>query len=251
MDQDNLSNEIDTEMGSMLGESDLGNLATQDPAQKTTSQQTQTPAATTWKAGGREFKSPEELAKAYDNVWRLHSKLQNDAKPWLGFRDHLQKHPELRQKYLEATEAYHNAKKAGLSNQQAEQAAKQAGQMPPEVMERINRLEAEREDMKVEKELNSLRGKYKLDNASLREVIKLSEAHNGIPLEAAYKIYAHDSGMVKAKAEGAAQAKAAADAGKVGATTPNVTPAAKGINMSSDRSWREASMKELGKWIKD
>ena len=240
---DDLATSIDNEMGGLIDDGSTGNPgSSQDPNAGQTAPQTSVPQ--TLKAGGREFKTAEELAKSYDNLWRMHGKLANEAKPWLGFRDQLKQHPELRQKYLDATKQYHDARQAGLTPKGAEQAAG----IPPEVAQRLERMEAAYEDGQVEKEMNSLRDKYKLDNAALREVLKIAEANDGIPLELAYKAYAHDSGHSAARVQAAKEAKNAADSTKAGGLAPGVQAAQKGMNLASDRSWRENAGAALGKF---
>ncbi len=241
---DETANQIDTEMGELLGEAPAGDTGS-TVSTGTPAQQPQTPAQT-WKAGGREFKTPEELAKAYDNVWRLHGKTQNDAKPWFQLRDFLEKNPELKQKIANSVAEYQKARESGQSTQ----AAQQRSQLPPELVERLERYDAMIEDSKVEKEIASLRGKYKLDNNAIREVLQIAEANGGIALDLAYKAYAHDSGQAAARAAGAEQAKKSADATRLGGTSkaPVTGAAPKGFNLASDKGWRDSAAGALSKF---
>lgn len=242
MDETNTSgaDQIDAEMGELLGE-------TPTPSgSESTSQKPQTSTPQSWKAGGREFKTPDEIAKAYDNVWRMHSKLQNEAKPFFQFRDYLSKDPGARQAVAEALAKYQEGREAGLTKKQAEQASG----IPAAMAEKIERFDAALEDMKVEKEINALRSKYQLDNNAIREVLNLAAANNGIPLELAYKAYAHDTGYKAAAQKGKEQAVQEADASKLGATSkaPVVNAAPKGFNLSSDKGWRNAASEGLKKF---
>lgn len=241
---DDNANQIDAEIDGLLTEG-TGDTGTPESAAPT--QEAPKTPAPVWKAGGREFKSPDELAKAYDNVWRMHGKVQNDAKPWFEFRDYMAKNPELRREMAGLLSKYQKGREAGLSPKQAEQATG----IPPELAEKIERFDAMAEDMKVEKEINSLRTKYKLDNNAIREVLNVAAANGGIPLELAYKAYAHDTGYQAAKAKEQEEAKKRADAARLGGTTkaPAVSAAPKGFSLANDKSWRSqagAALDKLG-----
>lgn len=244
MDND-LAGSIDAEMEGFISDgASPGDLQAPVDPNQTPAAPSQTSTPSVLKAGGREWKSPEELAKAYTNLQAMHGKYVNEAKPWLGFRDHLKQNPELRQKYIDVTQEYQKARNSGLSQKQAEQ---KTG-IDPVISEKLERMEAQYEDLKVEKEINAVRSKYKLDNAALRKIIEIADAHDGIPLELAYKAYAHDNGLQAARQQGAAEAKNAADATKVGGTPPGVQASPKGISLANDKAWRESAASALDKF---
>lgn len=243
---DDNANQIDAEMGELLGEPIGGDTGTPESPEAPKNAPQTSPQV--WKAGGREFKTPDELAKAYDNVWRMHGKLQNEAKPWFEYRDYLGKNPDVRREMANVITKYQKGREAGLSQKQAEQASG----VSPEVAEKLERYDAMFEDAKVEKEIGSLRSKYKLNNDQIREVLNVATAQGGIPLELAYKAYAHDSGYQAAKAKAEEEAKKRADAsrvGGVGAKAPAVSAAPKGFSLAADKSWRSqagAGLDKLG-----
>lgn len=201
------------------------------------------------KAGGREWKDPNELGKAYDGLLRLQGKKDNEynqyrkqMEQWDAFGKYLKQHPELQKSFVDKAKEYHERLKAG----QSPSTAKNEMQVPQQVAEKLERFETYLEDVEFEKEVNAVKGKYKLDDAQVRMVLERAKALNGVSLELAYKDIAFESGFQTAKQQGIEEAKKQQAAGGGAASAPSVTPAPKGsFSHGIDKNWRDSAGKAL------
>jgi hypothetical protein len=110
--------------------------------------------------------------------------------------------------------------------------------MSPEVVERVERMEAFFEDQKLEREIDTLKSNYKLDPDDVKLVLhkatELAEKGVVLPLKDVFKILAFEERNLNSRKEGEKEAmakfsnKRKANIG--GSDLPTATPSAKPIN---------------------
>lgn len=240
---DGETNPVDAEMEAIFNEGAGTPDLTQAPTEEAT------PPAASWKAGGREWKDPSELAKAHDAMVREYSRVKNEVKPlgeWKRFGAYLDQHPELRKELSSRIEEYQKKRAEGQTKNQA-----QAGsQIPPEVAQKLERLEAQQATYTLEREMNVVRGKYKLTDPQMKEVLEYAEQHgrNGLdlPLDLAYRSLYFDKqrGGVTEEVKAEIAKKKAANVG--GSSAPGITAAPKNGSWKSDKEWRSSMDNQLG-----
>jgi hypothetical protein len=247
-------NTFDAEMTSLMNGEIPSSPA---PAQPQATQDTQLQAtqsaqpSKSWKAGGREWTSPEDLAKSHDALWREFGKRNQDwteLKELREVRKNLQNDPELARHFRASLEAFQNARKPvtpATPNTMA--------QLPPEVMAEINRARDAANSIELERETQGLVRKYKLSDDDVRKVEDYSMANQGIPLEQAYKQMMFDVHQTRLAQVAQADAQKRKDASKAAAPVPGhyqPTPRG-GPSMKSDADWRKLAGAELGKHFSD
>jgi hypothetical protein len=174
----------------------------EDPQGGATPAQANPSEKQTWEAGGRKWDDAGKMAKSYDSLVREFSKTKNEnkaLKPWGEFGRYLESNPQLRDDLKKRVDEYHANKDKGMSTSAA---SKDAG-IPKEYAEKIERLEAAHADLMLDKEITALQSRYKLDEDGLKEVLRFSEANDGIPLEMAYKAFSYDKQLQLSKESGA------------------------------------------------
>ena len=242
---DGETNPVDAEMEAIFNEgAGTPDLTGQAPPAEAT------PTPSSWKAGGREWKDPSELAKAHDAMVREYSRVKNEVKPleeWKRFGSYLDQHPELRKELSSRIEEYQKKRSEGQSKSQA-----QAGsQIPPEVAQKLERLEAQQATYTLEREMNSVRGKYKLNDSQMREVLQYAEEHgrNGLdlPLDLAYRSLYFDKqrGEVTGEVKAEMAKKKAANVG--GSSAPGITVAPKNGSWSNNKEWQSSLGSQMDK----
>jgi len=188
-------------------------------------------------AGGRKFANRQELAKSYGSLLKEYTRIKQDhakAKGWMEFDDYLQKNPELQKELKSRVDEYVTRRQKG---QQSDTAAEKSG-IPDELAQRVDAIEARWEDMQLQKEMDELRSKYKIDDSVMDRVLRESAKYDGIALEAAYKQVMFD--QVKLDEQGKAEKRVQDDLAKkreanVGSSSaPNVVPSKKEILTEAD-----------------
>lgn len=169
-----------------------------------------------WKAAGREWKDPSELAKAHDSITREYSKVKNrlkDAEEAERLVQYLNANPELLEVYQRELANY-MSKRKGAASQSQNQEGKPS--IPKEVADKLAYMEDFVESQKLNTEISKLKSKYQLNEADLREVLQFAHDNNGMALDQAYKnvffdkkIHSTKSEAEKAGAEQAARSKRA------------------------------------------
>lgn len=203
---------------------------------ETSETQTQSQEAAKLKYGGREWDSPEKLGKAYEALHKDYTRKSQDYAKFKQYGDldqYLTKNPELRTKMNTLVQEYNQRRNAGQSEATAQ---KQMG-MSPEVVERVERMEAFFEDQKLEREIDSIKNSYKLDQDDIKLVLhkatELAEKGVVLPLKDVFKILAFEERNLSARQEGQKEAmakfsnKKKANVG--GSDLPTATPSAKSI----------------------
>ena len=222
--------------------------ATPAPAQE----QTQSVEAAKLKFGGREWDSPEKLGKAYEALHKDYTRKSQEfskLKPYGDFDAYLGKHPELRAKINDAVAEYNKRVSAG----QSEATAQKATGLSPEVVERVERMEAFFEDQKLEREIDSLRSKFDLDSDDVKLVLhkatELAEKGAILSLTDVFKILAYEERNLIAKKEGEKagieKMKAKGKANIGGSDNPSITPSAKGIHEMSENEYTKTLSDKL------
>lgn len=243
-----MPDDFEAELNAIMGDTEVSQETTQ-PAQE----QTQ-PASTKIKAGGREFTSVDELSKAYGSLEReFSSRSQRLAKlkEWEDFADTLKKNPDLRDDLTKRIDEYNARRAAGQSKATAE---KHTG-VSDEVAERLHRMEREFEDMRLERELTTLKNKYGLDEEGERELLQAAAdmipKYGNIPLEMVYRHYAFERKMNDAASNGERSAlenqakKGKANVGSSAST--GVSPTQKPIEQMDEYEYLAQLDKELSK----
>lgn len=226
---------------------------TATPAQET---QTQSQEAAKLKYGGREWENPEKLGKAYEALHKDYTRKSQEYAKFKQYGDldqYLTKNPELRTKMNALVQEYNARRNAGQSEATAQ---KQMG-MSPEVVERVERMEAFFEDQKLEREIDTLKSSYKLDQDDVKLVLhkatELAEKGVVLPLKDVFKILAFEERNLASRKEGEKEAiakisgKRKANVG--GSDLPTATPSAKPINEMKGAEYDKAlndKLSELG-----
>lgn len=205
------------------------------------------------KAGGREWSNPSDLAKAYDGLYRDYGRKSNELKgleEWGRFAKYLTQHPELQKELNERVSEYQKRRSGG----QNAATAQRDSQIPPELASKIERLEASYANMDLEREMQALRGRYKVDQDTMREVLSLAKDYGerkgvDLSLEDAYKLLSFS----KQREVGANEARASIQAKKEGSVGPssaaNLQATSKGNSWKSDGDWSkslESQLKQFG-----
>jgi hypothetical protein len=154
-----------------------------------------------WKAAGREWNDPAELAKAHDSLTREFSKTKNELKGlsgWRQFEQYLEKNPDLRETLSKAVDDYRTRRDAGQSKTQAERGSG----IPSEIASRLDDMQAKQDDIMLDREIATVQRKFTLDDKAVGEVLQFSADNGGMPLEHAYKLWAFDKKQLEAKASG-------------------------------------------------
>lgn len=241
-----MPDETDAELDALLAE---------DASLATPPVEPQTPAPTGIKAGGREFKSPDELAKAYGSLLKDYSRKENDskrAKGWFEFEENLKAHPELKDAILKSVDEYNARRNAG----QSKATAQAATGVNDAIASKVERMEAAFEDIKLERELTALKSKYNLSDEDQRGLLEaaaeITEKHGNVPLEMVYRHWAFDKQVATSKTSGEQSAQAAAAkkrAAMVGSSeTAGVTPTAKKPSQMTGSEYNDAILSELAKF---
>ncbi len=215
--------------------------------------QTQAQEAAKLKYGGREWDSPEKLGKAYEALHKDYTRKSQDyakVKQYSDLDTYLTKHPQLRSKINEAVSEYNRRINAG----QSQTTAQQATGVSPEAMERIERMEAFFEDQKLEREIDTLKNNFKLDQDDVKLVLhkatELAEKGVVLPLKDIFKILSFEERNLQAKKEGETSAlakfqnKRKANVG--GSDMPTASPSAKPINELKGAEYDKALEDRLG-----
>jgi hypothetical protein len=207
-----------------------------------------TPTSKVWKAGGREWTDPAELAKSHDAIVREFGKRNqdwNDLKELREVRQRLNSDPEFNRYFKSALDAFQNSRAPGNPNRPQNQTGMQ---LPAEVAQQMQRVTEMANSFELERETQALVRKYKLDESDVRKVEDYSLANQGIPLEQAYKQLMFDANqekLAKAREQDAARKK---EASKVGPVPGSYQPSPRGPSMKSDADWRSVAGKELEKF---
>lgn len=242
---DGETNPVDAEMEAIFS---------QGSGDSVPSEQTQpgvaTPTTQTWKAGGREWKDAGELAKAHDAMVREYSRVKNEYKPleeWKRFGSYLDQHPELRKELNSRVEEYQNKRKQGQTKDQAQQGS----QLPPEVAQKLERLEAQGASYALDREMNSLRGKYKVSDEQMREVLNYASEQGAkgldLPLDLAYRSLYFDKqrGGVTEEVKAEIAKKKAANVGS--SSGPGMSAAPKSGSWSNAKDYRSSMSSMMDK----
>lgn len=234
-----------------LGVSD-GNLGPELDAQET-QDNTDVQQPTVIQAGGRSFKSAEELARSYDSLQKDYSRKGSE----LSRLSELQKldqvfkaDPELEKRIRTAITEYKSQRSAGASPSQAAQASG----VSPEIVKSIEEVRSQLLDLHMEKEMAAVKSKYSLSDEDMAEVLEEAEKLGGVALEVAYRNRYFDLQRERASAQGKAEGeKRAANkraAGSVGPSkaslaTPEL-PAKRGPKTQAD--YDAAMKRDLEQW---
>jgi hypothetical protein len=201
------------------------------------------------KAGGREWGNPSDLAKAYDALYRDYGRKSNELKgleEWGRFAKYLSQHPELQKELNERVSEYQKRRASG----QTSATAQRDSQIPPELAHKIERLEASYATMELDREMQALRGRYKVDQNTMRDVLALAKDYGerkgvDLSLEDAYKLLSFS----KQKEAGASEARASLQAKRDGSVGPssaaNLQAAPKGGSWKSDAEWQTSLTSQL------
>ena len=219
----------------------LGGDAT--PASPETSPDQATSAAEALlKYGGREFKSQEDLGKAYEGLLKDYSKTKGEfakAKPWYEFGQNVQKHPELYQELNSRVQEYVKRIQAG----QSQTTAQKASGLPDAVVEELSSIKQQLADRAVKEEIADIKSKYNLDQPTLNEVIQFASERPQLPLEDAYwaVVWKKQAATSRSEAEKTVREelkkKAASNVGP--SRTPQITPSQKSVTDMSEQERRE------------
>jgi hypothetical protein len=216
------------------------------------SKQTQPTESPKLKFGGRDWDSPEKLGKAYEALHKDYTRKSQEfsrLKPYGEFDSYLNKHPELRKVLSEKIAEYNSRISAGQSQATAQKAAG----LPPEVMDRVERMEAFFEDQKLEREVDQLKNKFGLDRDDIKIVLhkasELAEKGAVLPLADVFKILSYEERTMEAKKAGEKEAvdritgRKKADVGSSNA--PAVSPSAKSVHEMNESEHTKAIMDKL------
>lgn len=209
------------------------------------------PAEKVWEAGGRKWNKPEDLAKAHDSLVREFGARNKDWQELGELRKvkaEITKDPEFARYFKESVEAYQRMRAAG----QSKATAGAKSDLPPEVLEKIERHDKVADQYELQMEENALMRKYKVDSDMVKRVGDYSLANGGISLEQSYKQMMFDLNQEKLAAVREKEAAQKKEISRQSGPTPShVQPSAKGLSMKNDASWRDAAGKELGKYFTD
>lgn len=203
-------------------------------------------------AGGRKFKDVSELAKAYGSLHKDYTRKSQEYKKnsdWIEFSKQLEKHPELRDDLSKRIDEYNKRRSAGDSKAEA----REASGVSRELASKVERLESEYAQLKLEREMNSLKRKYGVDSDTMREVLaeaeSLTQKYGDVPLELVYRNLMFDSNTIASKQAGEELAgkrsakKRAANVAGSDMPSANATPK-KPADMNGDE-FRSALNKQL------
>lgn len=239
--------DFDADLNAMLNGSDA------PAATPTDSMRGQEPVAEAaeLKFGGRVWKSAEDIGRAYEAMQRDYTKKTQEysrLKPYGDFDAYLNKHPELRNKFNEVWTAQVQEYQKRLNAGQSEATAQRATGVSPEIVERLEAIEAHFESQKVQSEVADIKQKFGLDkgtmDAVLSKAIELEEKGISLPLSDVYKLHAFESKQLEAKKTGEKtaiermNAKRKANVG--GSELPSATPSAKGISEMNGSEYSKA-----------
>lgn len=227
-----------------------GEAAPQQPTAPAGNQQTEA-VKEALRFGGRDWATPSDLGKAYEALQKDYSRKSNEYKAnekWVNWGKAVDKHPELRQSLEQRIEEFHR--------RVAGQPAAQAANVPPELQERMDRMEAFIAKNEVTAEISALKSKYSPDNslmsATLAKATEFAERGIDIPLEDVYRIVSYDAKAMQAKAEGEKEAQSklmAKKAANVGGSSASaVAPGAKTVDKLSNEEYDRALSEELSKF---
>src|SRR5690554_3925169 len=127
MDPENTGNDFDAEIDAILNGGDAAATATPTPKVEQTNKVVESAKL---KAGGREWDSPDSLAKAYDSLLKDYSRKGDELKKgerYIKWGQAVEKHQDLRSQIEKAISDY-NAKAA----QGRQQSPANTAQLPPE-----------------------------------------------------------------------------------------------------------------------
>jgi len=201
------------------------------------------------RAGGRAFKTKEDLVKAHDSLLREYSRVQGEfskAKPWWEFGSTLQNHPDLYKDLNERISEYHKRIQAGQSKTTAQQDAGLA----PEFVSRVSSLEAKLADQELAAEKSDIVAKYKADEATMKDVLQYAAKARGyVSLDDAYwavqgrRQAANSRQEAEKKVQNELKQKQSANVG--GSFSGNVSPPAKDSTQMSRAERRAAILQRF------
>lgn len=198
--------------------------------------------------GGRKFKDVPELGKSYDSLIRDYSKTKAEYakhKDWVEFGSRLDSYPGLREELNAKIEEYHKRREAG----QSKTTAKSATGVSDELAQRLDKMESTWHKMALREEIQDVKSRYSVDDATMDEVLKYSATHDGVDLETSYKVISHDkvSSQAQQRAESSVakqlEAKRAANVGS--SAVPRVAPAPKDESQMTREEKRELVKRKL------
>lgn len=204
------------------------------------------------KFGGREWDTPEKLGKAYEALHKDYTRKSQEfakLKPYGDFEAYLSKHPELRQEFNKTWNDKLTEYQKRVNAGQSQATAEKATGLTPDVVERIERIEAHFEDQRLEQEKNQVTSKYNLNNDEIRLVIhkaiELEEKGvRNLSLDEVYKMMSFEQRQLNAKKEGEKNAidrinqKKKASVG--GSDTSSMAPRAKGVSEMNSTEYDKA-----------
>lgn len=243
---------VDAEMDAIFNGTDGQPSGQEAPAARPQTGETANPSeAAVLEAGGRKWKSPSDLAKAYSSLQQEYSRKSNgykEAEPWLNFSRYLAQHPELRKELDGRIKEYNERRQAG----QSQATAKSNAGIPDEIAEKLERLEAAHATYEVKDEMNQLRGRYKVDEATMKEVLRLAMSYEkrgqSLSLEDAYKLHSYG----KQREAGADEARANLQKKKEGhvqsSSVPHIQPKSDGMPWKNDGDWGKSLSQTLDKY---
>jgi hypothetical protein len=203
-----------------------------------------------FKAAGREWTDPAELAKSHDALSREFSKRNQDWSELKDLREvkqRLHADPEFNRYFKAALDAYQNTRNQGTPNKAPNQSVQA---LPEEVAKEFERVKEMANVFELERETQALVRKYKLAEDDVRKVEDYSLANNGIPLEQAYKQMMFDLNHQKIEQAKAAEQVKKKEVSRTSAVPGHYQPSPKGgPSLKSDADWRSAAGKELEKFF--
>lgn len=244
-------NAFDAELNAIMGDTGNTGLPTEPaPAPAAQAPANPAPAEKVFKAGGREWKSGDELAKAHDALVREMGSRNKDwaeLKELRQVKENLTKDPEFAAYFRHQIEAYQKMRAAG----QPKATAAKSADLPPEVVAKIDRADRLADQIELEREENALVRKYNLKPDDLKAIGDYSMANGGIPLEQAYKQLEFDKNYQRLAEAREREAQKRKEVSRTGANPiASVAPSAKsGPSMKSDADWRSLAGKELSKYF--
>lgn len=251
MDPENQNgNDFDAELDAILNGSGEPSEATSAPLKPQTTKPVE---SSKLKAGGREWDSPDALGKAYDALLKDYSRKGDALKKgeqFIKWGEAVSKHQELRAQIEKSIQEF-NARAKGGATPQGNQPY---GQLPPEVQQRLQRVEDFMAEREVDQEIAQLKSRYKIEPSELKAVmnraIELGNEGKHYPLDTIYRDMHFDAMLEKAKAEGEKAGiqkltqKRGANVGS--SSNPSVAPTAKPVGELKGKDYDEAILAQLG-----
>lgn len=153
---------------------------------------------------GRKYPTKEDFIKSHETLLEKSRRMEQESKAWKAAHDRwnpwekwLRENPDFERQLRSAEQKYRGARSQGATDAQA-RAVAGTNNLPPEILKKIEahdefvrEQQQSRADSEFKTEIDTLRGKYKLDDAAVKQVMKviydcISTTGLDLPAEEAY-----------------------------------------------------------------